>query len=122
MYREPEERFGRLMMEAFLTSRLVVDTGMNAFGWNLERAREYMREHSFLGSTEIDSETLRYSSDIPAQALAYKLGDDFLHDLREDVRAGREGEISLAAFHDAVLRAAGLPLPIVAASVRRELA
>src|SRR3546814_2848897 len=45
MYEEPAEKFGRLMMDAFLTCRLVVDTGMNTLGWSLEQAREYMREH-----------------------------------------------------------------------------
>lgn len=122
MYREPEERFGRLMMEAFLTSRLVVDTGMNAFGWSLEQARAYMRAHAFMGETEIDSETLRYSCDIPGQALAYKLGDDYLYDLREEVRAERGARFDIADFHDAVLRAAGLPLRLVAEYVRGELA
>jgi uncharacterized protein (DUF885 family) len=122
MYRAPQERFGRLMMEAFLTSRLVVDTGMNALGWSLERAREYMREHSFMGPTEVDSETLRYSCDLPGQALAYKLGDDFLFDLREELHALRGDDFRIADFHDAVLRAAGLPLPLVADYVRTELA
>jgi len=122
MYRTPEERFGRLMMEAFLTSRLVVDTGMNTLGWSLERGRDYMREHSFMGPTEIDSETLRYSCDMPAQALAYKLGDDFLFELREHLRAEKGDDFRIADFHDAVLRAAGLPLPIVADYVRSELA
>ena len=118
MYREPEELFGRLVMEAFLTSRLVVDTGLNAFGWSLERGRDYMREHSFMDETEIQSETLRYSCDIPAQALAYKLGDDFLHRLREDVRAEVGDDFRVADFHDAVLHSAGLPLPLVEQQVR----
>ena len=121
MYREPEEHFGRLVMEAFLTSRLVVDTGMNAFSWSLERGREYMRAHSFMGETEIESETLRYSCDIPAQALAYKLGDDFLHRLREDVRAELGDDFRVADFHDAVLHAAGLPLPLVEQQVRERM-
>ncbi len=121
MYRTPEERFGRLMMEAFLTSRLVVDTGMNALGWSLERGREYMRDHAFMGPTEVDSETLRYSCDLPAQALAYKIGDTFLFELREDIRAAKGDGFRVSDFHDAVLRAAGLPLPIVADYVRREL-
>ncbi|MFI6704744.1 DUF885 domain-containing protein [Streptomyces sp. NPDC050509] len=121
MYREPEERFGRLVMEAFLTSRLVVDTGMNAHGWTLEQAREYMRENAFMDTAEIDSETLRYSCDIPAQALAYKLGDDFLYELREELRVTLGDDFSLVGFHDAVLRGSGLPLPLVAAHVRQEL-
>lgn len=121
MYRTPQERFGRLMMDAFLTSRLVVDTGLNALGWDLERARAYMREHAFLGDAEVDSETLRYSCDIPGQALAYKLGDDFLFDLRERMRASLGDAFDVVAFHDAVLGAAGLPLPFVAEHVAREL-
>lgn len=121
MYRTPEERFGRLMMEAFLTSRLVVDTGMNTLGWSLDRGREYMREHSFMGATEIDSETLRYSCDMPAQALAYKLGDDFLFELREEIRSAQGDAFRIDDFHDAVLRVAGLPLLIVADYVRSEL-
>jgi len=48
---------------------------MNALGWSLERARDFMREHAFLSAAEIASESIRYSCDIPAQSLAYKLGD-----------------------------------------------
>src|SRR3546814_7603712 len=83
MYSEPEERFGRLMMDAFLTCRLVVDTGMNVMGWSLEQARDYMREHAFMPETDIRSESIRYSCDIPGQALAYKLGDTVLYEARE---------------------------------------
>lgn len=121
MYRTDEERFGRLIMEAFLTSRLVVDTGMNALGWSLERAREYMRENSFMSATEVDSETLRYSCDLPGQALAYKLGDDFLYDLREDLRTRLGDRFSVSGFHDAVMRYSGLPLPVVARAVTARL-
>jgi uncharacterized protein (DUF885 family) len=121
MYREPEERFGRLVMEAFLTSRLVVDTGMNSLGWSLSQAREYMRQYSFMSPTVVDSETLRYSCDLPGQALAYKLGDDFLYDLREDIRATLGDAFSVSDFHDAVFRSAGLPLPLVAEHVRAAL-
>src|SRR3546814_7562755 len=63
------------MMVAFLTCRLVVDTGINVMGWSLEQARDYLREHAFMPETEIRSESIRYSCDIPGQALAYKLGD-----------------------------------------------
>lgn len=121
MYREPEERFGRLIMEAFLTSRLVVDTGMNALGWSLEQARDYMHEFSFMSPVEVNSETLRYSCDLPGQALAYKLGDDFLYDLREDLRSTLGETFTVSGFHDAVFRSAGLPLPLVAENVRADL-
>lgn len=119
MYSAPEERFGRLMMEAFLTCRLVVDTGMNALDWSLEQARAYLRENSFMPETEIASETLRYACDIPAQALAYKIGDDFIFDLREELRAELGNRFDIRAFHDAALTLGALPLPLMAQEVRR---
>ncbi|HZG45691.1 MAG TPA: DUF885 domain-containing protein [Allosphingosinicella sp.] len=119
MYREPEEQFGRLMMDSFLTCRLVVDTGMNALGWSLEQAREYLRANAFMPETEIQSETLRYSSDIPAQALAYKLGEHFLVDRREEMRAALGERFDIRDFHDAVLMPGALPLPMVGEKVAR---
>jgi uncharacterized protein (DUF885 family) len=122
MYREPEEQFGRLMMDAFLTCRLVVDTGMNAFGWSLEQAREYMRKHAFMPEQEIRTETIRYSCDIPGQSLAYKLGDEFILAERERMRAALGERFSLSAFHNAVLKPGALPLPVLADRLRAETA
>lgn len=121
MYADPAERYGRLTMDAFLTCRLVVDTGMNAFGWTLERARAYLREHSGMSPAEIDSETIRYSCDLPAQSLAYKLGDEFFLELREEMRAQLGDRFDLRDFHAAVLNGGSLPLPLVAENVRRTL-
>lgn len=120
MYPEPEERFGRLMMDAFLTSRLVVDTGMNAFDWPLEKARDYMRENAFMPETEIRSETVRYSCDIPGQALAYKLGDTVIHDAREKMRAALGTRFDIRDFHDAVLKPGALPLPLLEQQVEEQ--
>lgn len=117
MYEAPEEQFGRYMMDAFLTCRLVVDTGMNALGWSLEEARAYLRTNGFMPETEVKSETLRYSCDVPGQALAYKLGDEFLIDLRERMRAELGERFDVRDFHDAVLRPGSLPLSLVAANV-----
>ena len=114
MYRAPEERFGRLMMDAFLTCRLVVDTGMNAMNWGLERARSYMRENAFVPEAEILTESIRYSCDIPAQSLAYKLGEHFLIEQRENMRAQLNETFDLRDFHDVVLKPGALPLPLVA--------
>ena len=118
MYPTPEERYGRLMMEAFVTCRLVVDTGMNATGWSLERARAYMLEHSGMSEAEIESETVRYSCDIPAQSLAYKLGDDYFVDLREEMRARLGDRFDIRDFHAAAVSGGSLPLPVVAENVR----
>ncbi len=120
MYEQPEERFGRHMNDAFLTCRLVIDTGMNALGWSLEQARDYMRENGFMPETEIRSETIRYSCDIPAQSLAYKLGDTYLIDTREKMRNRLGSGFDIRDFHDAVLKPGGLPLPLVAANVAAE--
>lgn len=111
MYAEPEERYGRLVMDAFLSCRLVVDTGMNALGWSLERARDYLRRHSGMAEAEILSESLRYSCDLPAQALAYKLGDVEIMGMRESMRAALGGRFDVREFHAAVLRTGALPLP-----------
>lgn len=120
MYEEPEERYGRLVMDAFLTCRLVVDTGMNALGWSLEQARDYMREHSGMSETEIRSETLRYSCDIPGQSLAYKLGDTRMLELREQMRSSLGGRFDIRDFHEAVLGPGSLPLDDLAWHIERE--
>ncbi|MFC4311623.1 DUF885 domain-containing protein [Steroidobacter flavus] len=110
LYEEPEERYGRLMFDAFLTSRLVVDTGMNVLGWSLERGQSYLRDHSGLSEAEILTESLRYSCDRPAQALAYKLGDTEIVSLREQMKDALGARFSLKDFHEAVLGPGALPL------------
>jgi uncharacterized protein (DUF885 family) len=122
MYEDAEERYGRLVMDAFLTSRLVVDTGMNSLGWSLEQARDYMRTHSGMSETEILSETLRYSCDLPAQALAYKLGDTFILDLREKMRMALGSAFDIRNFHSAVLGPGSLPLDDLAWHLEHETA
>jgi uncharacterized protein (DUF885 family) len=110
LYEEPEERYGRLVMDAFLTTRLVVDTGMNVLGWSLERAQDYMRAHSGMTETEILTESVRYSCDIPGQALAYKLGDTFILALRDRSRQALGTRFSIKDFHTAVLGCGALPM------------
>ena len=121
MYEAPEERYGRLVMDAFLTCRLVVDTGMNALGWSLEQARDYLRAHSGMEEAEICSETIRYSCDIPAQSLAYKLGDTEILGLRERMRSALGTTFDIRDFHAAVLGAGALPLPELGRQVEREI-
>ena len=111
LYDNPYDRYGRLCMDAFLTSRLVVDTGMNAFGWSWERAKDYLREHTLCAEAEIESETLRYSCGIPAQSLAYKLGDEDILRMRDKVRAQCGEHFDHRDFHAAILDVGALPLP-----------
>ena len=121
LYELPEERYGRLVMDAFLTCRLVVDTGMNTLGWSLEQAREYLRAHSGMAEVEIRSETIRYSCDLPGQSLAYKLGDTEIVGLRERMRGALGAAFDIRDFHAAVLGTGALPLPELAWHIDREI-
>jgi uncharacterized protein (DUF885 family) len=110
LYEKPEERYGLCINDAFLTCRLVVDTGMNAFGWSLERARDFMRAHSGMTESEILTESIRYSCDIPGQSLAYKLGDMQILELRDRMRRALGTGFDIKKFHTAILGPGALPM------------
>jgi uncharacterized protein (DUF885 family) len=119
MYANPYDRAGRLSMDLFLSTRLVVDTGMNALGWSRERAMEYMRAHTFESETQIGTESLRYSADIPGQALAYKMGSRTIRALRERMRERLRDRFDVRRFHDAVLMHGSMPLGVLEQHVER---
>lgn len=110
MYEDPYAVAGRLSMDLFLSSRLVVDTGMNGLGWTRERAMQYMRDHTLQSDVEIATETLRYSTDLPGQALAYKMGSLKIHELRRQAQARLGAAFDLRRFHDHILEAGPMPL------------
>ena len=110
MYKDPYDRYGRLAMEMFVSVRLVVDTGMNALGWSRERAISYMKENAMETDTQIASEVLRYSSDMPGQALAYKMGAMRIVELREKARASLGPRFDIRRFHDWILGSGSLPM------------
>jgi uncharacterized protein (DUF885 family) len=107
---DPYDRYGRLLMDAFLTSRLVLDPGLNYFGWSLQRARDYMAAHTLLSPVEIASETLRYSTDIPGQALGYKIGHRTIAQLRGEAEKALGVEFDIREFHAVVLGSGGMPM------------
>jgi uncharacterized protein (DUF885 family) len=113
MYQDPYQRAGRLAMDLFVSTRLVVDTGMNALGWSRAKAIAYMREHTFESDLQIDTETLRYSADYQGQALAYKLGSRKIHELRDAAAKEQGSAFSLSAFHAYVLRDGAMPLSVL---------
>jgi uncharacterized protein (DUF885 family) len=117
MYADPWDACGRLAMDAFISTRLVVDTGMNALGWSRERAIAFMKENTFEGDLQIASESLRYSTDIPAQALAYKLGSLEIRRLRGKAAAALGEKFDPRRFHDAVLGSGTLPLSVLARKI-----
>jgi len=110
MYADPYDLYGRLSMEMFVTVRLVVDTGMNALGWSRAKAVEFMRDNLMETDTQIQTESLRYSADIPGQALAYKMGALKIRELREKARAALGDRFDVRRFHDAVLGSGSLPM------------
>lgn len=110
MYADLYDRYGRLSMDMFVSTRLVVDTGMNALGWSRDRAVTFMREHLAETDTQIRSESLRYSCDIPGQALAYAMGAVRIRELREKARTALGPRFDIRRFHDAVLGSGSLPM------------
>jgi uncharacterized protein (DUF885 family) len=117
LYSDPYDRYGRLAMEMFIACRLVVDTGTNAFGWSLERLRNYMRAHVLESETQILTESLRYSTDLPGQALAYKAGSREFQRLRTESAARLGAAFDIRAFHAFVLDQGSLPMSVLRARV-----
>ena len=115
---DPYDQYSWAIFNMFISARLVVDTGMNYFGWTLEEGRDFMRRHTFQSETEIASESLRYSTDMPGQALAYKSGLEELLRLREMARQIAGEAFDIRDFHDAVLGSGGMPYPVLERHVR----
>ena len=112
MYRDPYERFGKLSMEMWRACRLVADTGIHWKGWTLEQARACFMENSALAPKNIENELQRYISG-PGQALAYKIGELKLRELRKKAKAALGEKFDLRRFHDAVLWGGPLPLDLL---------
>ncbi len=110
MYADPYDLLGRLDLESFIATRLVVDTGMNALGWSRERAVAYMRENEMVSDEQIRAQSLRYCCDIPGQALAYQAGHRKISELRDKTRIALGDRFDVRAFHDAVLGSGWLPM------------
>ena len=113
-YTDPYSQFGALNYQMWRAVRLVVDTGIHAFGWNRQQAIDYFKANSAKPEREIVVEIDRYIVS-PGQALAYKIGQRKFQELRE--RATRElgARFDVRAFHDAVLADGALPLDVLEA-------
>lgn len=122
LFADPYDAYGRLISEAFLTTRLIVDPGMNLLGWSRDSAMSFMREHTMTAETEIASESLRYSVDLPAQALGYKMGAMEFWRLRRRAEQDLGARFDIRAFHAMILDAGGLPMTVVGAMVDRWIA
>src|SRR5262249_36793742 len=110
LYDDPYDCYGRLVLDRFGAQRLVVDTGLNLLGWSLEQARAYMKANTLESDAQIASETLRYSTDLPGQALTYRLGLLKFRALREHAQRALGSRFDVRTFHDTILAAGALPL------------
>ncbi len=112
VYHTPYQRFGRLTYEMWRACRLVVDTGMHAMGWTREQAQEFLAANTALSTHEIHTEVDRYIA-WPGQALAYKIGELKIVELRKRAEAALATKFDLKAFHDAILENGGVTLPVL---------
>ncbi len=117
----PMDQIGGLFGRKMFAIRLVVDTGLNYFGWSLEKAKKFMKENHFGDDSTIHTECLRYACDMPAQALAYRIGFLQIHKFRETIKAQLEEKFDIKEFHEAVLEFGALPLSILEEHLKEKL-
>ncbi len=120
-YQDPYSNFGRLSYEMWRACRLVVDTGMHAKGWTREQAIDFMKENTALSEHNITAEVDRYIA-WPGQALAYKIGQLKIRELRARAEKALGSKFDLRRFHDAVLENGALPLSMLEKSIDRWIA
>ncbi len=109
LYDDPYDRFGQLTYEMWRAVRLVVDTGMHAKGWTREQAIAYFKDNAAKTDQDIVNEVDRYIG-TPGQALAYKIGQMKISELRDRARRELGAKFDLRAYNDAVLETGSVPL------------
>lgn len=117
-YQDPYSDFGRLTMELWRATRLVVDTGIHARKWTREQAIDYIMQNYPAGESEAVKAAERYIV-MPGQATAYKIGMLKILEAREAAKATLGERFDIREFHDAVLKSGALPLSMVEANVER---
>jgi uncharacterized protein (DUF885 family) len=112
LYQDPYSDYGRLEGDIWRAIRLVVDTGVHSQHWTREQMVQYFHDHSNVDETSIQSEVDRYIA-TPSQALAYKVGQLKILELRDRAKAALGDKFNLRAFHDQVLDSGALPLDVL---------
>jgi uncharacterized protein (DUF885 family) len=111
-YQDPYSDYGRLEGDMWRAIRLVVDTGVHSQNWTREQMVQYFHDHSNIDETSIQSEVDRYIA-WPGQALAYKIGQLKILELRARARAALDDKFDIRAFHDQVLDSGAVPLDVL---------
>jgi len=119
IYKDPYEKCGRIMQDLFMAVRLVVDTGMNYFQWPPQKAKQLMKTYTLMSDVQIETETLRYSTGIPGQALGYKIGSLKIMELREKAEKRLGAKFDMRQFHHALLGSGTMPLFLLEEHIER---
>lgn len=112
IYTTPYEHFGKLTYEMWRACRLVVDTGIHAFGWTREEAVDFMAKNTALSLHEVNTEIDRYIS-WPGQALSYKIGELKIRELREKAENELGTLFNIREFHEVILEKGTVTLPLL---------
>jgi uncharacterized protein (DUF885 family) len=112
LYDTPHQHYGRLDMEMWRACRLVVDTGLHAHGWSREQAVNYMLARLSLSRTTVEAEVDRYIA-LPAQALGYQVGNLKFRELRQRAEQQLGERFDRRAFHDQLMAAGPVTLPVL---------
>lgn len=115
-YTDPYSDFGRLTYEMWRACRLVVDTGIHAFGWSRQQAIDFLSNNTALSAYEFSTEIDRYIS-WPGQALGYKIGQMKIMELRKMAEKKLTNQFDIREFHDVVLWSGSVPLDILEENV-----
>lgn len=116
LYQTPYEEFGRLSMEMWRACRLVIDTGIHSKGWTRQQAIDYLAGNTALSLKNVQVEVDRYIA-WPGQALAYKMGELTIVELRRKAEKALGDKFDIRDFHDVVLDQGGLPLAVLGEQV-----
>ncbi|MAB27133.1 MAG: DUF885 domain-containing protein, partial [Alteromonadaceae bacterium] len=112
LYEDPHSRYGQLVYDMWRAVRLVVDTGIHYFGWSRQKAIDYFIANAAKSEADIINEIDRYIG-WPGQALAYKIGQMKMLELRSEAETALGEDFDIRAFHDHMLGAGALPLDIL---------
>nr|WP_322619030.1 DUF885 family protein [Arenimonas daejeonensis] len=121
LFTDPYQWYGRLSDEQLRAMRLVVDTGLHYYGWSRQQAIDYMLANSSMAESDVVAEVERYIV-IPGQALAYKVGQRVIRELREEAEAELGDRFDVRAFHRQVLVDGALPMGVLQTKIREWIA